>query len=73
MMSIPGSVASTPMRPRTDECIIAAVEGSAMKSFNTYGPCRPEDHYMLPAAERLPGVRRLIDRKIYGAMAGLTH
>jgi hypothetical protein len=36
-----------------------------MKSFNTYGPCRPEDHYMLPAAERLPGVRRVIDRKIY--------
>jgi hypothetical protein len=36
-----------------------------MKSFNTYGPCRPEDHYMLPAAERLPGVRGVIDRKIY--------
>ena len=36
-----------------------------MKSFNTYGPCRPEDHYMLPAAARLPGVRGVIDRKIY--------
>ena len=36
-----------------------------MKSFNTYGPCRPEDHYMLPAAERLPGVRGVIDQKIY--------
>jgi hypothetical protein len=36
-----------------------------MKSFNTYGPCLPEDHYMLPAAERLPGVRGVIDRKIY--------
>jgi hypothetical protein len=36
-----------------------------MKSFNTYGPCRAEDHYMLPALARLPGVRRVIDQKIY--------
>ncbi|WP_437979916.1 ATP-binding protein [Sorangium sp. So ce117] len=31
--------------------------------FNTAGPCNPADHYMLPAEERLPGVRELIDRK----------
>jgi AAA-like domain len=36
-----------------------------MKFFNTYGPCQSEDHYMLPAAARLPGVRRVIDQKIY--------
>ncbi|XXT48703.1 hypothetical protein WMF23_45825 [Sorangium sp. So ce542] len=31
--------------------------------FNTGGPCNPDDHYMLPPEERLPGVRDLIDRK----------
>ncbi len=31
--------------------------------FNTAGPCRPSDHYMLPPERRLPGVRRLIDQK----------
>ncbi len=36
-----------------------------MKSFNILGPCRPDDHYMLPATARLPNVRRLIDRKNY--------
>ena len=33
--------------------------------FNTSGPCRPEDHYMLPPERRLGGVRRLIDQKLY--------
>ena len=36
-----------------------------MRFFNTAGPCVAEDHYMLPASERLPGVRRLVDRKGY--------
>lgn len=36
-----------------------------MKHFNTAGPCRPEDHYMLPASTRLPALRRLIDQKAY--------
>ncbi|WP_441292823.1 hypothetical protein ACSRUE_22695 [Sorangium sp. KYC3313] len=31
--------------------------------FNTAGPCNPADHYMLPAEERLPAVRDLVDRK----------
>ncbi len=33
--------------------------------FNTAGPCNPEDHYMLPAAARLPDVARLISQKGY--------
>ncbi|MCP4594056.1 MAG: ATP-binding protein, partial [bacterium] len=33
--------------------------------FNTSGPCIPEDHYMLPAKERLPGARGLIDLERY--------
>lgn len=33
--------------------------------FNTAGPCDPRFHYMLPAAERLPGAPRLIKRGGY--------
>ncbi len=33
------------------------------KYFNIAGPCVPEEHYMIPALERLPEVTRLIDRK----------
>lgn len=33
--------------------------------FNTSGPNNPADHYTLAVAERLPGVRRLIDQKLY--------
>ncbi len=33
--------------------------------FNTSGPCRPDDHYMLPAEPRVAGLRRLIDEKLY--------
>jgi hypothetical protein len=36
-----------------------------MKHFNNAGPCRPEDHYMLPASTRLPELRRLIEQKLY--------
>ena len=36
-----------------------------MRFFNTAGPCVAEDHFMLPASARLPGVRKLIDRKGY--------
>lgn len=36
-----------------------------MKFFNTAGPCKPDIHYMLPAAERLPGVHQLIDQQGY--------
>ncbi|MGH9938328.1 MAG: ATP-binding protein [Blastocatellia bacterium] len=36
-----------------------------MRFFNTAGPCRPEDHYMLPASARLPELRTLIDQKAY--------
>lgn len=41
--------------------------GSAPMSrfFNTAGPCRPADHYMLPPERRLPAIRELIDAKQY--------
>lgn len=31
-----------------------------MKKFNTTGPCFPDEHYMLPALDRLPGIRELV-------------
>jgi hypothetical protein len=33
--------------------------------FNTTGACKPDKHYMLPAADRLPDARRLIDQEGY--------
>jgi len=36
-----------------------------MRFFNTAGPCKPDIHYMLPAAERLPEARQLIDQQTY--------
>jgi hypothetical protein len=33
--------------------------------FNTAGPCNPQDHYTLPPERRLPGLRRLIEQKLY--------
>ena len=33
--------------------------------FNIAGPCIPEEHYMLPALDRLPEVRRLVSRRQY--------
>jgi hypothetical protein len=33
--------------------------------FNTSGPNNPADHYTLPVMTRLPGVRGLIDQKLY--------
>ena len=33
--------------------------------FNTAGSCRAADHYMLPAAERLPEVLSLVENKAY--------
>ena len=38
---------------------------AAMRFFNTAGPCTPERHYMVPAAERLPDARRIIDQGGY--------
>ena len=31
-----------------------------MKRFNTTGPCFPDEHYMMPALDRLPGIRELV-------------
>jgi hypothetical protein len=38
-----------------------------MKFFNTTGPCNPDDHYMLPPAERLVGAQlhRYVRDKLY--------
>ncbi len=36
-----------------------------MKRFNTTGPCFPDEHYMMPALDRLPGVRDLVSRGDY--------
>ena len=33
--------------------------------FNTAGPCRPEDHYMLSPIARLPQVQKMVDQKSY--------
>jgi hypothetical protein len=36
-----------------------------MRFFNTTGPCDPQYHYMLPAAERLPDAPQLIESGMY--------
>lgn len=33
--------------------------------FNTAGPCRPDENYMLPAMARLPEVAQLVERGGY--------
>jgi hypothetical protein len=38
---------------------------SMARWFNTAGPCKPEDHFMIPPARRVPQVRRVIDQKHY--------
>ena len=35
------------------------------KKFNIAGPCFPDRHYMLPALDRLPEVRRLVEDEEY--------
>ena len=35
------------------------------KFFNVAGPCFPADHYMLPALDRMPEIRRLVEQKMY--------
>ncbi len=35
------------------------------KYFNVAGPCFPAKHYMLPALDRMPGIRRLVDQGLY--------
>ena len=31
--------------------------------FNTAGPCRPEEHYMIPVEQRAPLVKKLVEAK----------
>lgn len=35
------------------------------RHFNTAGPCRADDHHMLPPDRRLPGIRTLVEQKAY--------
>ena len=35
------------------------------KFFNVAGPCLPAKHYMMPALERMPEIRRLVERDMY--------
>ena len=35
------------------------------KYFNIAGPCFPSKHYMLPALDRMPEIRRLVDQEMY--------
>lgn len=35
------------------------------RRFNVAGPCKPELHYMLPAAERVPLARQLVEESSY--------
>ena len=35
------------------------------RHFNTAGPCKPDIHYMLPAAGRIPGVHELVETQCY--------
>jgi len=37
----------------------------AARFFNTAGPCKPDIHYMLPSAERLPDAPRLVEQQGY--------
>ena len=36
-----------------------------MRKFNIAGPCFPDEHYMLPALERLPGIMRIVEQRGY--------
>jgi len=35
------------------------------KSFNIAGPCFPEEHYMLPPLDRIPGIVKIVERRNY--------
>ena len=35
------------------------------KCFNIAGPCFPDEHYMFPALERLPGITRIVEQRGY--------
>jgi len=35
------------------------------KTFNVAGPCFPAKHYMLPALDRMPQIRRLVEQEMY--------
>ena len=44
---------------------VSDTEAQMEKFFNVAGPCLPAKHYMLPALERMPEIRRLVERDMY--------
>ncbi len=38
------------------------------RQFNVAGPCFPDKHYMLPALDRMPQIRRLVSQRAYFAI-----
>ena len=40
------------------------------KCFKIAGPCFPDEHYMLPALERLSGIMRFVEQKGYFVLHG---
>jgi hypothetical protein len=43
----------------------AAILARVDRYFNTAGPCRPDEHYMIPAERRVPEARALVERGFY--------
>ena len=40
--------------------------------FNVAGPCFPAKHYMLPALDRMPEIRHLIEQEAYSPVTRRT-
>ena len=53
------------LQPRAAESENFGIIHDMEKYFNTAGPCVPAKHYMLPALDRLPGIRRLVGMERY--------
>ena len=57
-------VNSTPVGLSMKDGVCGIIRGME-KFFNIAGPCFPDEHYMLPALERLPGMERIVEQKSY--------
>ena len=47
------------------ETLKCGIINTMEKCFNIAGPCFPDEHYMLPALERLPGIMRIVEQRSY--------
>ena len=52
-------------RPDTHDSRNFGIIHGMEKCFNIAGPCLPDEHYMLPALERLPGIMRIVEQRSY--------